>query len=119
MYNETIKVTKLIELKDRFSFSLANNEKIYLSPSVQMLNEKYDFETFFTRIIKHQQNWVIKKQVIQIWSLNRSVKKEIMLSIKDRYDDYLVYESYLGYEKLPSMQFYLIEGMLYVPEELN
>ena len=109
---------QLIQRKSYIPYELKSGEKLYLTEAVSFLNEKLKLESFLHRMIKQQQNQAIRRQVFQEWRIHRVKKGEIHLSIKDRYGEYLYFQSFPE-EGLPQMTLYLLNGVLYHPKELD
>lgn len=114
------KAREIIPAKTRAIFELKNGESIQLSPAVHYLHFNLGLESLLTRVIKHQYNIAIQRQLFQLWKITRSKKDCIALSITDRYGEYLVLEYYPDSNKdLPELTFYMINRVLYIPEEIE
>ena len=101
------------------TFKLKNDCSLYLSKAATQLVLRHNLNRFLTRIIKHQSNDAIKRQVFQEWKLNHSVKDKVHLSIKDRYGEYLVFEGYDDNESQKvDITLWLLEGVVYDRKEL-
>ncbi len=100
-------------------FTLQNGEGFHLSKESNYLLKLYGLDTYFSRMIKLQDNLAIKRQLFQHWQLKEVKNGELCLSIKDRYGEPIVLESYPFQEKkVPQLSFFKVGNVVYTPDEL-
>lgn len=114
-------ITDTIDRPSMACFKLGNGDCLKLSKAVEKLHKEFSLHSMLARIIKHQYNQAIQRQVFQVWQLAKHKSDELALVIRDRYNEILVYESFMDYQdEYPAVTLYLIDGKtLYLPEELN